>query len=79
MRREFEMHTEAAYGMDEALAWHTMRIICDELRGVGTGTAMIFAGRHFILTAAHVLKDTALKDLIDQLALRCSRVAIACV
>jgi hypothetical protein len=61
--RQFEIDLQASYGMDEAAAWHTVGIICDNGQGIGTGVAVKFGDRHFILTAAHVIKGIKFKDL----------------
>lgn len=64
---QYQFEAEAIKGMDEAAAWHTVGIVCNlghrESQGVGTGVAVKFCNRQFILTAAHVIHGTKLKDL----------------
>lgn len=62
-----EQHEHAADAIEEAVAWHTVAIVAgtgeSELREIGTGSAISFQGRHFILTARHVVEDTPVESL----------------
>ena len=58
-----ELDDQAAIGMEEAAAWHTVGIICDGGKGVGTGVALKCGLRRVIVTAAHVVKDDEAQSL----------------
>jgi hypothetical protein len=63
MRSNLDLTNQAADGIEEAVAWHTVGIVADQPRGVGTGIGVLWHGRPLILTAWHVIKDNPLKDL----------------
>src|SRR3989442_192138 len=47
----------AADGMEEAVAWHIVGIVCDGGRGIATGITVVWRGHYLVLTAYHVIKD----------------------
>ncbi len=63
MATQCDLNKEAADGIEEAIAWHTVGIVADEPRGIGTGTAILWRTHHVILTAWHVIKDNPIAHL----------------
>ena len=48
--------------MEEAVAWHTVGIVCDGGQGIATGIAVVWRGHYLILTAYHVIQGNRLGD-----------------
>jgi hypothetical protein len=60
---DWYLKKHAGEGIDEAVAWHTVGIISDQGRSIGTGSAILWGGAHLLLTAYHVIKDNKPQDL----------------
>ena len=56
MTVRFALDKLAADGMEEAVAWHTVGIVCDGGRGIATGITVVWRGHYLILTAYHVIQ-----------------------
>lgn len=54
---EVEKDRAAFYALAERIAHHSVGIIVDHGTGVGTGAAILWAGRRLIVTARHVIID----------------------
>jgi hypothetical protein len=55
---EFDLRRAAVEGIEEAVAWHTVGLIADDGRTIGTASAVRWAGRAVLLTARHVVEDS---------------------
>lgn len=67
MSKSVDRQKAALLALQESLSWSTVGIVADyqghEGQGIGTGTAIRYAGRKMILTAEHVIKDTPTERL----------------
>jgi hypothetical protein len=59
----FELKKNAMEGIEEAVYWYTVGVVSDRGNGLGTAVAIRFRGQYILLTANHVIKDTADDDL----------------
>ncbi len=49
--------------IEEAVAWHTVGIVVEHSKSIGTGTAILWRQRSLILTAGHVIKSSPDDDI----------------
>jgi len=49
--------------LEEAVAWHTVGIVADGGKSIGTGCALLWRGCPLILTARHVVEDSPLNGI----------------
>src|SRR5882762_5523446 len=49
--------------IQETVAWHTVSLITDKGKSIGTGSAILWGERPLILTANHVVKDSPDDDI----------------
>src|SRR5262249_10675890 len=68
--RNLDKYQQEEHGHDaveEQVAWHTVGIVSgsgdQKWQGIGTGCAIVWNERHFIVTADHVIRDTDPRDL----------------
>jgi len=52
------LQEQVTFAFEEHVAWHTVGIVCDDGKAIGTGVAVSFAGRNLVITAAHVVQET---------------------
>jgi hypothetical protein len=55
----FDLKKHAMEGIEEALYWHTVGVISELGASTGTAIAIRFRGQCLLVTANHVIKDTA--------------------
>ncbi len=63
MNGEFDLRIQAAEGIEEGIAWHTVGVVANGGEGIGTGSAILWRGHPLILTAGHVVRGTQPQDL----------------
>jgi len=61
--QESNIGKNAADAMEEAIAWHTVCIISEDGKSIGTGSLIRWRGRKLILTARHVVQDSTNEGL----------------
>lgn len=49
--------------IQETVAWHTVSLIVNKSKSIGTGSAIFWRGHPLILTASHVIKDSPNDDI----------------
>ena len=63
MFTQFEKNQRESFAFQEAIAKHTVGILTDGSRGVGTGTLIRYVDKHLILTAHHVVEGSSPSSL----------------
>lgn len=58
MSGKFDLAENIGYAVEEAVAWHTLGIVADSGKSIGTGTAILWRQRSLILTARHVIESS---------------------